>query len=209
VRVDAGLGIAAELGEHGGDPRLHIVHRERAGRVHDVHARRPSVDHDPALPGDGLRRGHVRHHQVPVHVHPQLPGQPDVLDGDVSLGAVGRDPHQVGTQLGGPLELRLGADARLERHRQPGPLDHPPRRGQQLVVGVQRAHVLDGGGTEAVAVPDADGVHAGLVELARDHRDLQRRVAVPDGVRPVAQRRVEQPDPVGVRRLAHAACLSA
>jgi hypothetical protein len=186
-----------------------VVHRERAGRIHDVHAGRPRVDHDPACRGDGLRRGHVRHHQVAVHVHPEVPRQPDVLDGDVRLGAVGRDPHEVRAQLGGPLELLLGADARLERHREPGPLDHPPGGGQQLVVGVQRAHVLDGGGAEAVAVPHSDGVHAGLVEPSRDQLDLLRRVAVPDAVRAVPQRRVEQPDPLGVRRLAHAVCLSA
>src|SRR5215469_5642191 len=44
VRVDPGLGLASELGEHRGDPGLYVIHRERPGRVHDVHAGRAGID---------------------------------------------------------------------------------------------------------------------------------------------------------------------
>ncbi len=85
----------------------------------------------------------MRHHQVAVHVHAELARQADVLDRDVGLGAVSRDPDQVGAELGCSPELALGADSRLERDGQPGPLDRAPGRGQQFFVGMQGAHVLD------------------------------------------------------------------
>jgi hypothetical protein len=103
----------------------------------------PCVDHDPALPGDHLRRGHVRHHEVSVHVHAQLPCEPDVLDSYVRFGAMGRDPDQVSAEVSCALQMPLGADARLKGHRQARALDRPPRGCQELIVRMQRPHVLD------------------------------------------------------------------
>src|SRR5215470_3245820 len=84
-------------------------------------------------------------------------------------------------------------------------LDRPPRGGQQLLVGMQRPHVLNRRRAEPVAVTHADRVHASLIKLARDQLDLSGRVAVLDAVRSVAQSRVKQPDLRGVGWLVHRA----
>jgi hypothetical protein len=81
-----------------------------------VDALRARVDHDPGLLGELRRGGHVRHHQVAVHVHAQLAGGGDVLGGDVGLGAVGRDPGQVGAELGGLLEVAPRACFKSHSH---------------------------------------------------------------------------------------------
>jgi hypothetical protein len=110
------------------------IHGQRSGRVHDVHARCASIDHNPGLLSDHLRRGHVRHHQVAVHVHAEFARQANVLDRDIRFRAVGRDPDQVSAQFGGPFQLTLGTDSWLERDGELGPLDRLPGRGQQVVV---------------------------------------------------------------------------
>ena len=134
---------------------------------------RAGVDHDPCLRGDRLGRRHVRHHQVAVHVHAELARQPDVLHRDVGLGAVRRDPHQVGAQLAraapaaASCRCPAGTSPRASR-----PLDHAAAPRSAARRRCARAHVLDGRGAEAVAVADADRVHAGRVEPAGDRSDL-------------------------------------
>jgi hypothetical protein len=55
-------------------------------------ARAAGVGRDPRLLGENLGRLAVRHHQEPDRFQPKLPGQAEMLDGDVRPGAAGGDP---------------------------------------------------------------------------------------------------------------------
>src|SRR5262249_60576127 len=93
---------------------------QRPRRVHAVDTLRPRVHHDPGLPGQLVWRGLVRHHQEPDGLHAQVAGQPEVLDGYIRLGAVGRDPGHRGAGLAGIAQVVLCADAGDEQHRDLG-----------------------------------------------------------------------------------------
>ena len=75
------------------------------------------------------------HHQEADGLHAELAGQPEVLDGDVGLGAVGRDAGDGRTGLPGAAQVVHGPDPGHEQHRDLGLL-----------------RLLDGGGDQVELV---------------------------------------------------------
>jgi hypothetical protein len=116
VAVEPHLRLRADLGHHRLNPLLRVAENERTGRVHAVHTLRSGVDHDPGLAGQLSRTGAVRHHQEADSLHAEITGQPEMLDGDVGLGAVGRDPGDRGTGVACTAQVVHGADPRHQQH---------------------------------------------------------------------------------------------
>ena len=176
-----------------GDSGLGLGEHQRAGRVDGVDALAARVDHDPALPGQLLGRGAVAHHQEADRLHAERPGQPEVLDRDVRLGAVGGDPGHRGAGLASVAEVVHGADA---GDQQDGDLG----RGRLLGRRTDQDDVLDLGeavverrAADAVAVADLDHLDAGAVERVHGGPHLRLGELVRHGVAAVAQRGVGDP----------------
>ena len=112
VAVEADVGHVADLGDERGDPVGGLLHDQRAGGVDDVDALAAGVDHDPRLLGQHLGRLGVAHHQEADGLQAELAGQPEVLDRDVGLGAVGGDPADLAAVVLRGADVVLGADAR-------------------------------------------------------------------------------------------------
>ena len=74
------------------DSFLGIREHECAGAVDDVDALGTRVDHDPGLLGERSRRRLVAEHEETDGLHAQVSRRTEVLDRDVRLGAVRRDP---------------------------------------------------------------------------------------------------------------------
>ena len=94
------VGVEAHLAGEGGaqrrDPGPDLVGDHGPGRVHDVDRVGPIGLHELRLLHQLRGLLHVRHHQEAGDVHADVPGQADVLGGDVGLGGVGGDAGQAG-----------------------------------------------------------------------------------------------------------------
>ena len=109
----------------------------------------------------------VGHHQEADRLQPERPGQPEVLDRDVGLGAVCGDAHDRDTDVAGmqrmssivPMPGTISAAILACVARLDGGLHQQPLVGQREAVVERRA-------AEAVAVGDLDHRHAGGVERA-------------------------------------------
>ena len=62
----------------------------------------------------------MRHHQEADGLQAPVAGQPEVLDGDVRLGAVGGDPAHRGAVVGGGPDVVDDADAGQHQEGDPG-----------------------------------------------------------------------------------------
>jgi len=92
MAVEADLGLVPDLVDQRADPGLRLAEDERAGRVDDVNTLGTAVYHDAGLPGELFRADPVREHEEPDGLHAHVAGRGEVLQGNVGLGAVGRDP---------------------------------------------------------------------------------------------------------------------
>ncbi len=93
MAVEADLGLGSDFGDERGDAVGDLIEDQRTSGVDDVDALAAGVDHDPRLLRERVRRLRVGHHQEADRLEPQLAGDPEVLDRDVGLCAVGRDPQ--------------------------------------------------------------------------------------------------------------------
>jgi hypothetical protein len=205
VAVEADLRVVPELGAQRGDPVAHLLEHERARGVDDVHAPAAGVGHDPRLLRQRLGRRGVRHHEEADGLEPEVAREAEVLDGDVRLGAVRRDPADRGAVAGGGTDVVQHADAGQHEER-----DLRLRRGlhrglDQLLLRRVAQAVGERRPAEAVAVRHLDDGDAGGVEGADDRRHVLDGELVQLRVRPVAQRRVgdAEVEVVGVRLRQH------
>ena len=171
-------------------PREH----QRAGRVDGVDALAPASTMIRRLPGELLGRGAVAIIRKPTVSMPSDACQPEVLDRDVGLGAVGGDPGHRRAGLAGVAQVVHRADAGDEQNGDPG-------RGGLLGAARIRTIVLDLGEAvverrpaDAVAVADLDDLDAGAVERVHGGPHLCLGELVRHGVAAVAQRGVGDPD---------------
>jgi hypothetical protein len=80
----------------------------------------------------------VRHHQEADRLHAEIAGQPEMLDRDVGLGAVRRDPGDGRADLARTTQVVHGADARYKQHGDRGLgglLDACPDQGELVLAG--------------------------------------------------------------------------
>ena len=135
MAVKADLGVVAELGDQRRHPVADAVEDQRAGRVDHVDALAAGVGHDARLRGQLLRRNGVRHHQEADGLQAELAGQPEVLDRDVGLGAVGGDPADRAAVVLGLLDVVLGAHAGQHQEGDLGLFGGLGRQLDQLLLG--------------------------------------------------------------------------
>ena len=194
VAVEADLGVVAEFGNQRRHPVAHAFEDQRSGGVDDVDALATGVGHDAGLGGQLLGRNRVRHHQEPDGFQSQLPGQAEVLDGHVGLGAVGGDPADRPAVVLRFLDVLLGAHA---GQHQEGDLGLFGRLGGQLdqfLLGSLGEPVVEARAAQPVTVGDLDDRHARGVQGGHDGTHLFLGELVAFVVGAVPQRRVGQPD---------------
>ena len=194
MAVEADRGLGADLGDERGDPVGDALHDQGAGGVDDVDALAARVDHDPGLLRQHLGRLGVAHHQEADGLQAELAREPEVLLGDVGLGAVGGDPADHAAVVLGGADVVLGADAGQHQEgdlrvlrRLRGDLD-------ELLLGGVREAVVEARPAEPVAVGHLEHRHTGLVERGDHRAHLVAGELVPLVVRPVAQAGVGQAD---------------
>ena len=194
MTVEPDLRVVADLGDQRGHSIAHLLEDQRTGRVDDVHALAAGVDHDPCLFRQPLRRLRVRHHQEPDGLQIQVASQSEVLDRDVGLGAVRRDPDHGDPEVGDGADVVLGAEAGQHERGDLRLLGLVDGGGDQRPLVLEGESVVERRSAEAVAVGDLDDRHAGTVESGDDaaHHLLVELVTL--GVRSVTQRRVGDAD---------------
>ena len=80
----------------------------------------------------------MRHHQESDGLHAEIAGQPEMLDGDVGLGAVRRDPGDASAGVTCAAQIIHGADPRHQEHSDRGLgglLDARPDQGELVLAG--------------------------------------------------------------------------
>jgi hypothetical protein len=138
MAMKAHLCLRADLGHHRLNPLLSVAEYECARRVHAVHALRAGVDHDPGLARQLGWGCAVRHHQESDGLHAEIAGQPEMLDGDVGLGAVRSDPGDRGPGVARAAQVVHCADPRHQEHSDRGLgclLDARPDQGELVLAG--------------------------------------------------------------------------
>ena len=110
----------------------------------------------------------MAHHQEADGLQPELAGQPEVLDRDVGLGAVGRDPADRAAVVLRLLDVLLGADTRQHQERDLGFLGGLGRELDELLLGGLGEAVVEARPAEAVAVGDLDDRHTRGVQRRDD-----------------------------------------
>ena len=192
--VKADLGVLSHFGHHGSDAVRRVLEDHRTGRVHHVHALAAGIGHDSGLRGQDFRRLGVRHHEETHRLETERPGQAEMLDGDVGLGAVGGNPYDGQTEIGGSLDVCLGAQPGKEQGSDLGPSGRPNgRRHEQSFVSARKA-VVERATAQAITVADLDNGHTGVVEGGDNGSDVVLGELVMDGVRAVSKRGVCHPD---------------
>ena len=187
MAVESDLGVVAELGDHGGDTVGDLVHDERASGVDDVDALAAGIRHDAGLLGEHLGGLGVAHHEEADGLQAQLSGVPEVLDGDVGLGAVGGDAADRSAVVASRENVVLYPQAGQGEERDLGLLGGLRRDlDELLVVGLGEA-VVERRAAETVTVRDLDDRHAGAVEGGHDVADVLDRELVPLVMRAVPQ----------------------
>src|SRR6185437_5444622 len=185
VAVEPDGGVVPELGPERLDPLGDLLQDEGARGVGDVDTLAAGVGHDPGLGRQDVGRLGVGHHQEADRLQPDLPGQAEVLDGDVGLGAVGGDADHRGPQVGDGPDVVADPEAGEHQAGDLGPLGPGHRFGDQLPLADGRLAVVERRPAEAVAVTDLDDGDPGGVEGGDDGADLVPGELVPDVVRPV------------------------
>ncbi len=196
MAVEPDLCLAADLGDQRLHPGLRLAEDQRAGRVDHVHALRARVNHDPGLPGQLSGPDPVAEHQEPDGLHAEVAGGGEMLHGDVGLGAVRGDPGHRRPGVPGMPQVVGRAEAGQQQHRDPRAARLLHRRGDQAELVLGREAVVERRAAEPVAVRDLDDLHVRLVQRVHHRADLPLGELVRERVRPVAQRRVGQPDPL-------------
>ncbi|MNT32269.1 hypothetical protein D3C72_1681420 [compost metagenome] len=120
-----------------------LIHRHRAPAVGDIDAVRAIGLHQLGLLRQGVRLGHVAHHQEAGHVHAQGAGGLDMLPGDIGLGAVGGDAHRAHAQIIGALQVMHGPDAGQQQGGEHAVLQHLGHRADPLPVSVGAEAVVE------------------------------------------------------------------
>ena len=192
--VETHLGVVTEFGDQRRDPVANALEHQRSRGVDDVDALTSGVGHDAGLRGQLLRRDGVGHHQEPDGFQAQLAGQPEVLDRDVGLGAVGGDPADRAAVVLRLFDVFLGADAGQHQEGDLGLFGGLGGELDQLLLGRLGEPVVEARATQPVAVRHLDDRHARVVERGHDGADLVLGELVTLVVRAVAQGRVGHPD---------------
>lgn len=110
--VDADLGLLVEDVAVGADPVPDVGHGQPPTRVGDIDAVSARVLHELGLGGELSGWCHVGEHEEPGDVHAEFAGAPNVLVGDIGLGAVRGDAYRGDTERVGALDVGEGADSR-------------------------------------------------------------------------------------------------
>jgi hypothetical protein len=129
----------------------------------------------------------VGHHQEAHGLEAELAGQPEVLDGDVGLGAVRGDAADRATVVLRHADVVLDPDPGQHQERDLGVLRGLRRDGDQLLLRCLREAVVEGRAAKPVAVRHLDDGHARLVEGRDDGAHLLDGELVPLVVRAVSQ----------------------
>jgi hypothetical protein len=111
MTVKTDLRCRRELRAKQGDACRDIVGQHPSGGIGNVDAVRAVGLHELRLGEDTFRRDHVRHHQEADRIESELARQPDVLLGDVGLGAMRGDPNRRYAAIGGHAEVVDGSDS--------------------------------------------------------------------------------------------------
>jgi hypothetical protein len=194
VGMHAGLRFRLEHVLEGAEALAHVVHAERAARVHHVAHSGAVALHQLGLLGQALRRGQVAHHQETDRFHAQVARVLDVLARDVGFGAMGRHPDDARAGIVGRFQVVHGADAGQEQGGDLCVLHHAGHRLDPLEVGMGAEAVVEAAALQAVAVGDLDRIDLRFVEGARDLLGLFDAVLVADRMAAVAQRHVRNID---------------
>ena len=192
--VEADLRLVPDLLDERGHPFLRVAEHQRAGRVHDVDALRAAVDHDPRLLRQPFRADPVREHQEADGLHAHVAGGGEVLQGDVRLGAMRRDPRHRSTRIPRHPQVLYSAEAGQQQHRDLGLPRLVHRGGDQLDVVHGGEAVVERRAAKAVAVGDLDDLHARAVQAVHDAAHLLLGEAVRHRVAAVAKGGVGEPD---------------
>ena len=193
----------------GGQTRGVLIHGHRAAAVSDIDAVRAIGLHQLGLLGQGVGFGHMAHHQEARHVHTHVAGGLDVLLGDISLGAMGRDTHRPHAQIIGALQIMHGADARQQQGGEHAVLQHVGHRADPVPVGVGAEAVVEAGALQAVAVSDLDRIDLGAIQCSGDRLNMIEAILVADRVHAVTQGDVLNIELGGLGIEGHAAILAA
>ena len=132
-------------------------------------------------------------HEEADGLHAERPGRTEVLDRDVGLGAVGRDPGDRGAGRVGVLQLVHRAEAGEHEDGDPGLGGLVDGRRDELHLVDLGEAVVEARAAQAVTVRDLDDLHAGPVEGVHDTAHLLLGELVAHGVRAVAQGGVGDP----------------
>ena len=136
MSVETDLGIVTQFGDQSG----YRSATPSSTRAPGVDALAAGVGHDAACFGDDLRRQRewliIRNPTVQA----QLPRQPEVLDRDVGLGAVGGDPADLSAVVLSGADVVLGAETRQHQEGDLGALRGLGRRLDQPCSGFWRTH---------------------------------------------------------------------
>ena len=119
----------------------------------------------------------------PDGLQAELAGQPEVLDRDVGLGAVGGDPADRPAVVLRLLDVLLGADAGQHQERDLGFLRGLGRQLDQLLLGGLGEPVVEARPAQPVTVGHLDDRHPGGVQRRDDRADLVLGELVPLVVR--------------------------
>jgi hypothetical protein len=193
VAVEAHLDTGQRRAD-GVDPGRSLGRGEGAGGVGDVHDLGAGVGHDPGLIGQPLGAVLVGHHEEADRGHAELPGQGEVLGGDVGLGAMRGDPHERRPEVAGPAQVALGPDARQQQDGHAACREHFDGGSDEGLLVDQRPAVVERRAAQPVAVADLDVGDPGFVQRGGHRLDVVDRELVRLGVAAVSQGRVDDHD---------------
>ncbi|CDQ47063.1 hypothetical protein BN1047_04981 [Mycolicibacterium neoaurum] len=188
------LRIIAELGNQRRHPISDLIEHQRPRRIHHIHTLAARIGHDPGLGGQLLRADGVAHHQKPDRLQPELTGQPEMLDRDISLGAVSGDAADLPTVVLRFLDVLLGAHTRQHQKSDLGVFGGLRRELDQLLLRGFGKPVVERRTTQPVTMGDLDDRHPRSIKGRHDRAHLIGGELMTLVMRPITQRGVGHPD---------------
>src|SRR6266478_5479393 len=129
----------------------------------------------------------MRHHEEPGDVQTELSRMLHMLAGDIGFRTMGGNPHRPGSGVHSAIQIVYRPDARYQQNGYLGSANGLRHRANPLHVGVRADSIIETRSREPVAMGNLDSVHTGIVERFGYLRHLLDRIAMPDGMHPIAQ----------------------
>lgn len=174
----------------GSDALVDLVGQVVTGRVHDADRVRTELDGSRAPGGQPGAVEHVAHEEHYLHLDPTRASQANVPLGDVDLGAVRTDPHDIGAETHRATNIVASPPPRSHEHAHPAVRERRPHGRQHHLVGKPGSTDLNRGGSKPVPVPDLDHRDPRPVSGLGVGAQLRRVELMGHRVLTVAQRRV-------------------